>query len=228
MEEDPPTGWHRQVLFSGPTSFLDELYVHQGLLSGYMEPHPPHCHEHEELHIALSENFEIVGRDADSGVEKALLVEKGALMYIDARIAHTMRNTAAEPADYFHVRWKNASRTFPSELESGLYYSPSSQSGEFKWSTRQGSETVEIYSGPSRYLPRLRMLFTRVLAGGVIPAHRHDHEVIFVFTSGSVEILGRKVDAPGFAFMGTQVPHYVFNHGPEPAEYYAFELHGEA
>jgi hypothetical protein len=49
-----------------------------------------------------------------------------------------------------------------------------------------------------------------------------------MFISGSLEILGRKLQAPGFAFMGTQVPHYIMNHGPEPVEYYAIELHGEA
>jgi len=228
MEEDAETGWHRRSLFFGPTSCLDELYVHAGMLSGFVSPHPPHCHDHEELHIALSENLEIVDRDADFGVEKTLLVDKGALLYKDARIAHTMRNKASGPADYFHVRWKNASTMFPSEIKNNFYYCPGNRSREFKQSTRDGSETMEIYSGSSRYLPRLRALFTRVFPRGRIPFHRYAHEVLFMFISGVVEILGKKLEAPGFAFIGTRVPHFIVNHGPETAEYYAFELHQEA
>ncbi|WP_028320826.1 hypothetical protein [Desulfatiglans anilini] len=222
------TGWHRQGLFYGPTSILDEVYVHAGFLAGFFSPHPPHCHEHEELHIALSDHVEILSRDAGSGVEKSVLADKGALLYLDARVAHTMRNRAADPVDYFHVRWKNTSRTFSSGIRKAFEYSPRKGSRGFKRTTGEGTETVEIYSGPTRYLPGLRVLFTKVLAGGRIPLHHHPHEVIFLFLSGSVEILGKRMDAPGFAFTGRQMPHYVFNHGPAPAEYYALELHPEA
>lgn len=228
MEEDPAKDWRTRVLFFGPTSVLDELHVHAGLLRGFVCPHPPHSHEHEELHIALSENLEFVFRDSDSQLEKAFPVEKGSLFYNDAELAHTIRNSASEPAAYLFARWKNRTRTYPSEIRKNFYYYPSSSRDNFRRSTGEGTETIEIYSGPSRYLPRLRALFTKVLAGGRIPFHRHAHEVIFMFLSGSVEILGRKLDAPGFAFMGSQVPHYIVNPGPEPAEYYAFELHGEA
>jgi len=229
MEENPATGWHRQTFFLGPTSFLEELCVHAGLLSGLVSPHPVHCHEHEELHIALSDNLEFVSCDKDSDVEKALQLGKGSLLYNDAEVAHTLRNKASRPAVYLFARWKNTTTTFPSEMKRpDFYYSPGSGSGDLRRSRHEGSETIEIYSGPSRYLPRLRALFTRILPGGVIPCHRHAHEVMFMFISGSFEILGRKLEAPGFAFMGTRVPHYIMNNGPEPVEYYAFELHGEA
>ena len=229
MEEDPETGWHIRILYLGPTSFLDELCVHVSLLSGHATPHPPHCHEHEELTIALSENLEILDRDSESDVEKAVLLDKGSLLFMGSKVAHTNRNTAPRPIDYFHVRWKNASTSFPSEMKGpDFYYSPGSRSGEFNRVTREGSETVEIYSGPSRHLPHLRALFTTIFPGGGIPLHRHAHEVLFLFISGSVEILGTKLEAPGFAFMGTRMPHSIFNHGTEPAEYYAFELHQEA
>lgn len=229
MEEDPETGWHRRILFNGPTSFLDDLCAHGGLLSGHVTPHPPHCHEHEELHIALSENLEFVGCDADSEVEYVQPIDRGSLLFTDSNIPHSFRNNAPHPAAYLHIRWKNTPTTFPSEMKRlHFYYSPGSRSGDFRRSTHEGSETIEIYSGPTRYLSCLRALFVKLRPGSRIPFHRHAHEVIFIFISGSVEILGRKMDTPGFAFLGTRVPHYIVNHGPEPAAFYAFELHQEA
>lgn len=226
MEEDPETGWAIGILFFGPTSFLGELCVHTGLLSGHVMPHPPHCHEHEELIIALSENIEFVGCDADSDVQYARPVDRGSLLFTGSNIPHSVRNNASHPATYFHLRWKNTATGFPSEMQHlEFYYSPGSRSGDFKSSTHEDSETIEIYSGPTRYLPRLRALFTRILPGGVIPSHSHAHEVTFLFISGLVEINGRRLEAPGFAFMGSRVPHSIINHGQQPAEYYAFELH---
>lgn len=229
MEEDPETGWYRRKLFFGPTSFLDELCVHVGLLSGHVTTHPPHRHEHEELQIALSKSIEFVCCDADSAMGKALPIDKGALLFTDSDIPHTFRNTSSQPAAYLHVRWKNtSSRPGREMMRLQFQFSPGGK-GKMPWRpTDQGCETVEIYSGPTRLLPHLRALYIRLQPGGVIPFHRHAHEVIFALVSGSVDILGRKVDAPGFAFMGTLVPHCIDNRGLEAAELYTFELHPEA
>ena len=229
MEEDPNTGWHKRVFFLGPTSFLNELCIHAGVLSAHVIPHPPHCHEHEELHIALSENFEFLACEAGSDIENTRPIDNGSVFLIDSNIPHSFRNATSQPAAYLHIRWKNefkASRTETKPLQ--FYYSPVAPNKPSKQSVQGGLENNEIYSGPSRYLSHFRAIFVRLQAGGVIPFHRHPHEVIFVLVSGSVEILGRKVDAPGFAFMGTQMPHRIINHGPATAQLYAFELHQEA
>ena len=229
MVEDPDTGWRRRVLFFGPSLLVDELCVHAGLLSGHVTPHPPHCHDHEELHIALSDNLEFIGCSPASDVVPAEPVDKGSLLFADSGIPHSFRNTASEPAAYLHVRWmKTAPSSRPEMRGLRVYYSPAVHSDTIPRSYQDGCETLEIYSGPSRYLSRLRALFIRLRPGGVVPVHRHAHEVIFVFMAGSAEILGKKVDAPGFAFIGSGVPHYISNHGPEPAELYAFELHQES
>jgi len=229
MEEDTETGWRRQILFLGPTSFLDELCVHTGLLSSYVMPHPPHCHEHEELHIAFSKNLEFVGCDARPGVEYIKVLGKGSVFATDSNILHSFRNNASHPAAYFHIRWKN--KFGPSSLERdrlNFYFSPGTGGDDFKRSSHEGSETIEIYAGPTRYLAHFRVLLVKIDPGGKIPFHRHAHAVIFVLLSGFVEILGKKIGAPGFAFMESQVPHYIVNCGHEPAALYAFELHGEA
>lgn len=227
MEEEPETGWRRMILYFGPTSYLEELCVHTGLLSGHVMPHPPHSHEHEELHIALSDNFEFVGIKSKTEVEYTEPFERNSLFFHDSRILHSFRNNGSHPAAYFHVRWKKTAIACPPELEKHkFYYVPHRKSENFKKLPHGSSEIVEIYSGPTRYLPRLRVLYTKVLPGNMIPSHSHAHEVIFVIIHGSVEILGRKLDTPSFAFIGSHVPHYIFNSGTEPAEFYAIEFHG--
>lgn len=226
MKENRDTGWYRNVFYFGRTSFLDEFLIHAGVLSAHVTPHPPHCHKHEELHIALSENLEFVLCEVGSDIENAQPIDKGSLFFTDSNIPHSFRNTSAQPAAYLHFRWMNESKASPAlKKRLQFYYSPSAQKKMSGKPVHKGLEIHEIYSGPSLYLPHFRVIFMRLLAGGVIPYHRHSHEVIFVLVSGSVEILGRKVDAPGFAFMGTQVPHPIINHGPDPAQVYAFELH---
>lgn len=229
IDEDPNTGWNRWIFYFGPTSFLNELLIHAGVLSAYVTPHPPHCHEHEELHVALSDNFELLGRDEGSNMEHARPIDKGSIFFTDSNIPHSFRNTAYQPATYLHFRWKNKVRTSRAEMKPlQFYYSPLDPKKICAQSVYQGLKIDEIYSGPSLYLSRLRAIFIRLQAGDVIPLHRHAHEVIFVLVGGAIEIIGRKLEAPGFAFIGTQMPHNIINHGPEPAQLYAFELHQEA
>jgi mannose-6-phosphate isomerase-like protein (cupin superfamily) len=228
MAEDPLTGWHRQILFLGPTSYLDELCIHAGVLSAHVAPHPPHCHEHEEVHISLSETLEFVVCEAGSVIENASSIDNGSVFFTDSSIPHSFRNTASQPAAYLHFRWKNGFKTFGAGRKPlQFYYSPLDQNKTCGHSVYNGIEIDEIYSGPSRYLSRLRAIFMSLKDGDVIPLHRHPHEVIFILVKGSIEILGRKLDAPGFAFLGTQVPHHIINRGPDSAHLYAFELHQE-
>ena len=228
MDEDPNTGWNKRIFCFGPTSFLNELCIHAGVLSAHVTPHQPHCHEHEEVLISLSENLDFVVCEAGSDIENARPIDNGSMFFIDSNIPHSFRNTAFQPAAYIHLRWKNESKASCAETKRlQFYYSPVGQNKMYAQSVHQGINSDEIYSGPSLYLSRFRALFIRLKAGDMIPLHRHNHEVIFVLISGSVEILGRKVEAPGFAFMETQVPHHIINQGPDPAQLYAFELHQE-
>jgi mannose-6-phosphate isomerase-like protein (cupin superfamily) len=192
-------------------------------------PHPPHCHEHEELHISLSENLEFVFCETDSGSEKARPIDNGSVFYTRSNIPHSFRNTASQPAAYLHFRWKSKSEATRTEMKRlQFYYSPAGQREMSSSPGRDGVDVIELYNGPSLYLTRFRALFVRMAAGGVIPLHRHSHETIFAFVSGSVGFLGRNVDAPGFAFTGTQMPHSIINQCTETAQFYAFELHQEA
>ena len=224
MAEDPGTGWNRRIFFLGPTTFLDELCIHAGVLSGHMTPHPPHCHEHEEVHIALSGNLEFISGEEGSDIVNATPVDNCSIYFTNSKIPHSFRNAAPGPSAYLHLRWRGTPKE--ARAEGSLlkfYYSPAGL-GPL---TGKGPEVHEIFSGPSVYLSHLKAMLVRLPAGGSVPFHRHPHEVIFALISGSVEILGKKIDAPGFAFMGTRMPHHIINKGPGPAQFYAFELHQE-
>lgn len=225
LEEMLVPGWHMGVLYSGPTAFIDELLVHVGVLDGHLAPHPPHRHDHEELHISLSDRLEYVCRDGDSGEERVLALAKGSIFFIDSLEPHTVRNAGDAPAPYLHVRWK---RTNPvPQGKPGLrisYQGPGPWGADLAIPPGSRRE-LEIYSGPTRFLSKMTLRSVVLSAGGEVPLHRHDHEVAFALAEGAVEILGKRVDAPGFAFMGSRVPHCLRNSGPTPAFFYAIEFH---
>ena len=98
LGEGPVPGWRVEVLYSGPTAYMDELFVHVGVLGGGMTPHPPHTHDHEEMHVTLSERIEHVTRDAVSGEERTTGLSRGAAFFTDSSEPHTFRNAGDEPA----------------------------------------------------------------------------------------------------------------------------------
>jgi quercetin dioxygenase-like cupin family protein len=199
------------ILHAGPTAFLDELFVHVGELDGGLTPHPPHRHEHEELQVALCDHIRHVAREDDTGEEEDRLLPWGSFVFTDSNLAHTFRNAGAEPGRYLHLRWRKA--TPDAGARSGLRV------------VHEGREDVEIYSGPSRYLSRITLKSFTLPAGGVVPKHRHDHEVAFVLVDGAAEVLGKRIEAPAFAFMKPGMPHGFRNPESATAWLYAVEFH---
>jgi hypothetical protein len=225
LETGPTCGWRMGILYSGPTAFLDELTVHIGMLDGRLSPHPPHGHDHEELHFALADHLEFVKDGVDGKMEEAKALAWGAVCFADSRMAHTFRNVGDDPASYLHLRWKRkdpAGRGKP-----GLWFFDPGPAVILANPAPPGDHVIErvIYSGSTRYLSSITLKCVVLPPGGRVPLHRHDHEVVFAFIAGSVEFLGKGIDAPGFAFAGSQVPHGVNNPGPVPAAFYAVEFH---
>lgn len=225
LEEEPESGWFRRILYFGPTALVDELCVHYGVLSSYVTPHPPHRHDHEEIHIALSDTLEHVSPGADAVTECTGKLEKGSLVFTDSELPHTFRNAGSEPAAYLHVRWKQNSPFAGGTPGLRVYYPDALRRSAYCGTWDEWGERIEIHSGPTRYLFRLTVRFFTLNAGCSIPLHRHGHEVLFALVSGFVEILGKSLNAPGVAFMGRHTPHYIVNHGPETAKLYAIEFH---
>lgn len=225
LQAGPAPGWRIKILFHGSTAFLDELMVHVGALDGHLSPHPLHQHDHEELHFALSDSIEFVIGDDVSEAEQTLALAKGSVVFTDSHAPHTFRNIGNAPASYLHLRWK---RNEPAVSgKPGLWFLDQGTSSGIADPASSDDGSVEriVYSGPTRYLSRITLKRIELPSGGQVPLHRHDHEVMFALVDGAVDILGRRVVAPGFAFMGSRVPHCLNNPGPAPAALYAVEFH---
>jgi mannose-6-phosphate isomerase-like protein (cupin superfamily) len=223
--EDPVTGWARKVWYLGSTRCMEELCIHSGVMSGKVTPHEIHTHDHEEIHITFSDNIQYTYRDPDSHEERSFSLRNGSIFFFDSEIPHNTRNLSNEPAQYLHIRWRQGTPFIHGKP--GLHFDYQDGDGDAMAPVAldKGFGSREIYSGPSRFLPHLRVRYHKLSAGGVIPLHRHDHEVFIAIVEGSVEILGKTINAPGFAFMGTHVPHNTINHGSVPARFYGIEFH---
>jgi mannose-6-phosphate isomerase-like protein (cupin superfamily) len=216
--EDPVTGWARKVWYLGPTRCMEELCIHSGVLSGKVTPHELHTHDHEEIHITLSDNIQYTYLDPDSHEERSFTLRNGSIFFFDSEIPHNSRNSGNEPVQYLHIRWRQKIPFLHGKP--GLHF----HDGISRVSN-EGHGSIEIYSGPSRFLPNLNVRYHNLSASRVIPLHSDDHETFIVLVEGSVEILGKTIKAPGFAFMGTRVPHNVVNNGTVPARFYGIEFH---
>ncbi len=225
LGEGPAPGWQMSLLYYGPTAFMDELMVHAGALAGHLTPHPPHRHDHEELHVALSDHLEQVTRDDESGVERSLPLPRGSVYFTDSHELHTFRNTGDAPAPYLHLRWRRGSLPTGSRPGLRFFHTGRRDEGEGGRIPGEAGENREVYSGPSRYFSRITLRSFTLPPDGWVPLHRHDHEVAFILVEGAAEILGRRVDAPAIAFMSRQMPHGIHNPGSVPAWLYALEFH---
>jgi len=218
LEEDPATGWFRRVWYLGPTRCLDELCIHDGVLSARVTPHEVHSHDHEEVHLALSNNLQYVTGGESSAGELPFDLPAGSLSFTDSRVPHTFRNTGDAPVHYLHARWRKNAEPPGGKRDVRFNHLRGAEGGEHPGA-------VEVYAGPSRYLSRLHVRYHVLSTGGVIPLHRHDHELLLALVEGSLEILGKTVNAPAFAFMGSRVPHSMINRDAFPARFYGIELH---
>lgn len=224
MEEDSLTGWRKKVFYLGPTAFLEELSIHTGVISGHVTTHPFHVHDHEECHISFSGNLAYLEKESD--VENMLSVDKGCFLFTDAAfVPHKTQNKSSLPSYYFHCRWHNKSKgiCLNEKKQIQFSYTPSQQPNM----DNNQRLCEEIYCGPSRYLKQLKVKFLHLHQDEEFSLHYHSHEVIFILINGIVKINGRTVTAPGFAFMGTRVPHHIINIGSDSAKLYAIEFHQE-
>ena len=222
ITEDPATGWARLVWYLGPTMHLEELCIHSGVMSANVTPHEIHTHDHEEMHITLSDNIQFTFRDPDSGEKRTSAPESGSLFYLDSTIPHNSQNSGDEPAEYLHIRWRK-SPPFANG-KAGLHFLYRRGARQAALSDEEPG-TIEVYSGPTRFLPRLNVRYHKLSSGNAIPLHRDDHETLIVLVEGSLEILGKTVNAPGFAFMGARIPHNLNHRGFMPARFYGIEFH---
>ncbi len=225
LEKRAASGWRMEILYHGPTDFLDEFTVHHGVLDGRSSPHPPHRHDHEELHFPLADGIELLVDGSGAQMAETVALAQGDALFTDSSEPHTFRNAGDDPTSYLHIRWK---RNCPAKSgKPGVCFIARGMTGDSAEPAAAGGLAMEriIYSGPTRFLPKFILKCVALPPGAQVPLHRHDHEVVFALVAGGAEILGRRIDAPAFALMSCQVPHCLLNPGPAQAIFYALEFH---
>lgn len=87
------------VLLDGETAANQSLQVGRFLLEPGAQPHPPHKHADEELLIVTRGTGEIYVAG------KATPVKRGAVMFTDPNVEHGIKNTGANPLEFYWVKY---------------------------------------------------------------------------------------------------------------------------
>lgn len=87
------------VLLDGETAGTKTMQVGRFLLEPGAAPHPPHKHVDEELLIVTRGSGEIF---VDG---KTTPVRRGAVMFTDPNVEHSIKNTGERPLEFYWVKY---------------------------------------------------------------------------------------------------------------------------
>lgn len=87
------------VYFDGESPAHESMQVGRFLLNPGTEPHPPHRHVDEEL-LIVSKG---IGEMYTNG--KTYPIKPGAVMYCDPNVEHGIKNTGAQPIEFYWVKY---------------------------------------------------------------------------------------------------------------------------
>ena len=75
------------------------VHIRLRFLEPGVQPHPPHTHADEELMIVTRGQGEIYVGD------KTTPVRRGAVMYTDPNVSHGIKNTGANPLEFYWIKY---------------------------------------------------------------------------------------------------------------------------
>lgn len=87
------------VYFDGESAANESMQVGRFILNPGTEPHPPHRHVDEELLIVSKGTGEMYTNG------KTYPIKPGAVMYCDPNVEHGIKNTGAQPIEFFWVKY---------------------------------------------------------------------------------------------------------------------------
>lgn len=227
LEQDE-TGYKAHSIFHGPTPNLLHLGCHVSVLDPGNSPHEPHLHPEEEVLVVLDGGADLVLVDEESG-ERVERARPGGLSYYSGQQRHTIRGAGDGPVTYVMFRWRGDPRDKGGLLQSALHIDGSQEAFERLETASQvsGMQTEVVFEGPTRYLQKLHCHVTKLEPGAGYDAHADPYDVGIVALSGTLETLGRRVEAPAVVFYSGGEPHGMRNVGETPAGYVVFEFHRE-
>lgn len=224
MQRTSAQSWKPFHLFKGSTSILHHLSCHASQLVPGFSPHPPHCHEDEEILIMLSGSADLIFKDPSASQgEKRVQLVPGQWVYYPSGFAHTIEATGSHPATYLMIRWTGPKGNYGDPLPFQKF---DIRSIDNEKSAGQGFRVFPLMAGPTSGLRKLEGHVSSVDPGGGYDPHTDCHDVLLYVLEGEVETLGRRVGPRGVIFYRAGEPHGLGNPGDIVATYLVFEFHG--
>ena len=226
---DPPldrystSGWSPHDIFHGQTPCLGALSCHASTLDPGATPHPPHCHDEEEVLVVLDGEADLVVRSGET--DNVFSASPGAVSYYPAGCLHTLRNQSDAPVTYLMFKWTASERRRPKTLGAAVYRQLHDSLDPVD-STERSFTTANVFGGPTRYLKTLHAHRSAVRPGGGYDPHSDPYDVALIVTSGVIETLGQQVRSGGVVFYPAGASHGLRNRSAESATYLVVEFQG--
>ncbi len=221
--QNPDSGWRPTHFFLGSSPVLRKLSCHASLLEPGKSPHDPHSHLDEEILIILEGEAEIVIADTNDDLNPRIeRMSRGDLVYYPSGQFHTIRCTGDRPVSYFMYRWNASLHAREGAL--GITIVRSEDMVNFDASRL--FDTSLLLEGPTDLLDKLHIHASRVMPGGGYDKHRDQHDVAILLVDGSLQTLGKVVNAPAVLFHPANALHGITGSAQQSAFYLVVEFHG--
>jgi mannose-6-phosphate isomerase-like protein (cupin superfamily) len=205
--------------FEGRTPNCDYLECHYSTLAPGHSPHAPHIHPEEEILVVMSGEARLVlPMPDDPDKSHMVIAPAGTGIYYPAFRRHTITNVGAAPVRYAMLKWKSMAITQGKQLPPRLLRA------DWGKATAQPS-ALPLLDGPTAYHERLHAHATCVPSGSGYAAHEDDHDVAIFLLEGEINIMGRRIVAPGLAFYPAGTLHDMKATGSTSARYLVWEFH---
>ena len=223
LPRNQETGWRPSRFFAGSTPVLRKLSCHASILEPGHCPHKPHSHFDEEILVILDGDAELIIASSDDDIApRAETVSAGDAAYYPAGQFHTIRCIGAKPVSYFMFRWNAPMEVKNNCLETSVFKNAKQRVFD------QGNawSVSHVCEGPTDQLANLQLHFSRVQKNGGYKAHRDDYDVAILLLEGSINTLGKTVNAPAILFHPARALHGLTGVSEVPAFYLVVEFHG--
>jgi quercetin dioxygenase-like cupin family protein len=210
--------------FNGETPKLDMMHGHSSVLAPGETPHPLHSHIEEEILVVVAGEAELnTASDGKGANLTRTVMGPGDFAYYPAWQWHTIVNTSAAPVLYTMFKWVNHAGGPAGRDSLALVRSGASLQRE----PGDGLAIERVFETPSRWLDRVHCHTSVIRPDVGYAAHRDRYDVAIILLAGTIETLGRTVEAPAVLYHPAGELHGLRAVGADPARYLVFELDGE-
>jgi hypothetical protein len=218
---DSSTTARSKPLICGSTPALRYLEAHYLWLGAGQSPHGSHNHFAESLAIVLDGTLEaLVDDDPGFATPRSIRATPNSIIYHPPYQFHQHGNCSDKPGTYLFFYWHSA----PVEPGHPLTETVVETDLAAAQADRVPVRNELLFEHPTSCLTKLHARLTTLQPGAGCDARVYDDDVAIVLLSGSVETLGRTVDACSFIFCAAGQSFGIRNIGDEPAHYIVLEF----